>query len=123
MVRCFRYLWSSVEVEHQTLLLGDNAPHLLPRFAFLTVLQEAAYDAAARELSRLDLNGGGEETGEFIQKRSKQYPTFSTYQTTRHLQDAFLFALSYPLPGQDGEAVSADFVGFVAVVLQRHLVV
>lgn len=52
------YLRSSIEIEHQTLLLGDNAPHLLPRFVLLTVLQEATHDAAACELSRLDLHGG-----------------------------------------------------------------
>lgn len=33
------YLRSAVEIEHQTLLLGDDAPHLLPRFVLLTVLQ------------------------------------------------------------------------------------
>lgn len=51
-------LRSSVEIEHQTLLLRDDAPHLLPRFVLLTVLQEAAHDAAACELSCLDLHGG-----------------------------------------------------------------
>lgn len=49
------YLWGSVEVEHQTFLLGDDAPHLLPWLILLTVLQEAAYDAAVCELSCLDL--------------------------------------------------------------------
>lgn len=56
------YLRSSVEIEHQTLLLGDDAPHFLPRFVFLTVLQEAAHDAAACELSCLNLHGGGKTT-------------------------------------------------------------
>lgn len=49
------YLWSSIEIEHQTLLLRDDTPHLLPRFVFLTVLQEATYDAAACELSCFNL--------------------------------------------------------------------
>lgn len=40
-----------------------------------------------------------------------------------HLQDALLLALCYPLSRQDGEAVFAHFVHFVAVVLKRHLVV
>ncbi len=52
------YLRSSVEIEHQALLLRDDAPHLLPRFVLLTVLQEATHDAAACELSCLDLHGG-----------------------------------------------------------------
>lgn len=40
-----------------------------------------------------------------------------------HLQDALLLALSYPFSGQDGEAVSADFVHLVAVIFERHLIV
>lgn len=56
------YLRSSVEIEHQTLLLRDDAPHLLPRFVLLTVLQEATHDAAARELCCLNLHGGGKTT-------------------------------------------------------------
>ena len=50
------YLWSSVEVEHQTFLLRDHAPNLLPGFVLLAVLKEATHDAAAGELSRLDLH-------------------------------------------------------------------
>lgn len=60
-VRSLLYLRSSVEVEHRQLLLGDDAPHLLPRLVLLTVLQEAADDAAARELGCLDLLGGREQ--------------------------------------------------------------
>lgn len=40
-----------------------------------------------------------------------------------HLQDAFLLALCYPFSCQAGEAVFADFVHLVAVVLKWHLVV
>lgn len=40
-----------------------------------------------------------------------------------HLQDALLFALGNPFSGQDGEAVSADFVRLVAVIFKRHLIV
>lgn len=58
------YLRSSVEIEHQTLLLGDDTPHLLPRFVFFTVLQEATYDAAVGELRSLNLDGGGKTTAD-----------------------------------------------------------
>lgn len=40
-----------------------------------------------------------------------------------HLQDALLLALGYHFSGQDGEAVSADFVHLVAIIFQLHLVV
>lgn len=53
------YLRSSVEIEHNSLLLGNDAPDFLPGFVSLAVLQEAAYDAAAHELSCLDLKGHG----------------------------------------------------------------
>lgn len=50
------YLRSAVQVEHHALLLGNDAPHPLPRFVLLTVLQEATYDAAACDLRCLDLH-------------------------------------------------------------------
>lgn len=50
------YLRSSIEVEHQAVRLRDDTPHLLPGFVLLTVLQEAMHDAAACELSCLDLH-------------------------------------------------------------------
>lgn len=60
------YLRSSIEIEHQSLLLGDDAPHFLPGLVFLTVLQKAAYDAAPCELSRLDLNRERQDFGKLI---------------------------------------------------------
>lgn len=75
------YLRSSVEVEHQTLLLWDDAPHFLPGFVLLTVLQEAAHDAAARELSCLDLH---RDDGGRPQVSTNQY-LHTTYQLPLHL--------------------------------------
>ncbi len=40
-----------------------------------------------------------------------------------HLQDALLLALCHPFSSQDGEAVFADFVHLVAVILELHLIV
>lgn len=120
--KALRYLRSSVEVEHQSLLLGDDAPDFLPGFVSLAVLQEAAYDAAARELSRLDLKGGGK----CVKVRRSIRVLFSREQLAErcpHLQDALLPAFRQSLSRQDGETVFAHFVDLVAVVFQRNLVV
>lgn len=71
-LRLMFYLLSSIEVEHQTLPLGDDAPHLLPRFVFLTVLQEATYNAAACELSCLNLHERGKSMANTFKMNKNQ---------------------------------------------------
>lgn len=123
---CF-YLRSSVKIEHQTLLLGDDAPHLLPRFVLLTVLQEATHDAAACELSCLDLHGGRKpqisQSSLYLEKSLHVYVFTYVWTHPLHLQDALLLALGYPFSSQDGETVFADFVHFVAIIFKRNLIV